>query len=83
MIKIFFSDEQIIRYLKEQGYTVQKKETVQKNMERARESRTKQIREKIKTAIEEMRADGEPINANSLSKRAGVNYRTAKKYLIK
>ena len=83
MIKIFFNNEQIIRYLKEQGYTVQKKETVQKNMERARESRTKQIREKIKTAIEEMRADGEPINANSLSKRAGVNYRTAKKYLIK
>ena len=81
MIKIFFNDEQIIRYLKEQGYTVQKKEIVEKNIEKARNARTEQIREKIQNAIEKMRADDEPINAHSLSKKAGINYRTARKYL--
>ena len=80
MIKIFFNDEQVIEYLKRQGYTVQKKEIVEKNIEKARESRSKKIQEKIQKTIEEMKTNNEPINANSLSKRAKINYRTAKKF---
>jgi len=83
MIKIFFNDEQVIEYLKRQGYTVQKKEIVEKNIEKARESRSKKIQEKIQKTIEEMKTNNEPINANSLSKRAKINYRTAKKFLEK
>ena len=83
MIKIFFSEEQIIKYLQKQGYTIRKKDEIRENIKKARESRTEEIRKKIKKTIEQMQADGEAINANSLSKKAGINYRTAKKYLEK
>ena len=81
MIKIFFSDEQIIQYLKSKGYLIQKKEDRLKSVEKARKERQEQIKEKIKKAIQEMKEQGIVINANRLSKYAGINYRTAQKYL--
>jgi len=83
MLKIFFSEEQIIKYLQEQGYTIRKKDEIRKNIKKARESRTEEIKKKIQKTIEEMKNNNETINANSLSKKAGINYRTAKKYLEK
>jgi len=80
-MKIFFNDEQIIKYLKKKGYIVEKKETRLKSVEKARKERQEQIKEKIKKAIKEMQEQGIPINANRLSKWAKINYRTAVKYL--
>ncbi len=80
-MKIFFNDEQIIKYLKKKGYIVEKKETRLKSVEKARKERQEQIKEKIKKAIKEMQEKGIPINANRLSKWAKINYRTAVKYL--
>ncbi len=82
-MKIFFNDEQIIRYLKKKGYIVEKKENRIKYITKAREERQKAIKEKIQKAIQEMREKNIPINANQLSKHAKVNYRTALKYLKK
>ena len=80
-MKIFFNDEQIIKYLKKKRYIVEKKETRLKSVEKARKERQEQIKEKIKKAIQEMKEQGIVINANRLSKYAGINYRTAQKYL--
>ncbi len=80
-MKIFFSDEQIIKYLKEKGYIVEKKEKKIQNITKAREERQKAIKEKIQKAIKEMQEQGIPVNANRLSQYAGINYRTAQKYL--
>ena len=81
MIKIFFNDEQIVKYLQSKGYIIQKKEDRLKSVEKARQERQEQIKQRIKKAIQEMKEQGIVINANRLSKWAKINYRTAQKYL--
>ena len=81
MIKIFFNDEQIINYLKAKGYIVRNKKEVQENIEKARNKRTEIILRKIEKAKEELIAENKDVNAHSISKKAGINYRTALKYL--
>jgi len=81
MIKIFFNDEQIVRYLERQGYIVERKEKRIRLIEDARKARQQEIEKKIQQAIRELNQQGEQITANAVAKRAGVNWRTAKKHL--
>ena len=80
-MKIFFSDEQIIKYLKRKGYIIQKAENRLKSIEKARKVRSNEIRKKIISVVKELKEKGEVINAYKISKLANVNYRTAVKYL--
>ena len=80
MIKIFFNDEQIIKYLKSKGYIVRDKKEVQENINKARSKRTEDIIKRIERAKEELQKEGKDINAHSISKKANINYRTALKY---
>ena len=84
-IKIFWSDDEKIRWakkiLQEEGYIVRDKKEVKENIEKARNKRTTDILKKIKKAKEELMNEGKDINAYSVSKKAGINYRTALKYL--
>jgi len=81
MIKVFFNDEQIIRYLKEKGYIIQKKEIREKSIAKARQIRSEEIKRKIMSVVEDLKKKGETINPYKISKIANVNYRTAIKYL--
>jgi Mn-dependent DtxR family transcriptional regulator len=81
MIKIFFNDEQIVRYLERQGYIVEKKEERIRLIEDARKARQQEIKKKIQQAIRELNKQGKQITANAVAKKAGVNWRTAKKYI--
>ena len=80
MIKIFFNDEQIINYLKSKGYIIRNKKEVQENINKARNKRTEDIIKRIEKEKEELQKEGKDINAHSISKKAGINYRTALKY---
>jgi len=82
-MKIFFSDEQIIRYLRQKGYIIEKKEKREKLIENARKSRQQEIERKIKQAIQEIEQEGGKITANAVAKKANVNWRTARKFLEK
>jgi Mn-dependent DtxR family transcriptional regulator len=82
MIKIFFNDEQIIKYLERQGYRIERKEQRIKLIAEARKSRQQEIERKIKQAIKEIQDKGEQITANKVAQKAKVNWRTAKKYLL-
>ena len=83
-IKIFWNNEDKIRWakevLKEQGYIVRDKVKVQENIEKARRKRTEDIIKKIEKAKKDLESEGKDVNAHSIAKRAGVNYRTALKY---
>ena len=85
IIKIFKNEKEIERwakeYLEKKGYRIEdKKERIEK-IKRAREKRTEEIKRKIKKAIEEMKKEKQEITAWSVSKKAKINYRTARKYL--
>jgi ribosomal protein L15 len=82
-MKIFFSDEQIVKYLKKQGYIVEKKEKRAKLIAEARKSRQQEIEKKIQQAIHEIEQEGGKITANAVAKKANVNWRTARKFLEK
>ena len=83
-IKIFWSNEDKIKWakkiLQEEGYIVRDKKEVQENINKARNKRTKDIIKRIEKAKEELQKEGKDINAHSISKKAGINYRTALKY---
>jgi len=81
MIKIFFNDEQILQYIRSKGYIVRDKKEVKENIEKARNKRTETILRKIEQAKKELELENKDINAHSVSKKAGINYRTALKYL--
>ena len=83
-IKIFWNNEEKIKWakkiLQEKGYIVRDKKKVQENINKARSKRTEYIIKKIEKAKEELQKEGKDINAHSISKKAGINYRTALKY---
>ena len=83
-IKIFWSNEDKIKWakkiLREEGYIVRDKKEVQENINKARNKRTETILKRIEQAKEELQKEGKDINAHSISKKAGINYRTALKY---
>ena len=81
MLKFFFNDEQIVKYLRQKGYIVEKKELRVKSIENARKSRQQEIERKVKQAIEKLKQEEKEITASAVAKKAGVNWRTAKKYL--
>ena len=81
IMKIFWNDDQIIKYLTQKGYVVLRNDEMRERAERMRNERTKKVKEKIRQAIKEMQAKGEEITPYRVSKQAGVNYRTVKKYL--
>ena len=83
-IRVFWSNEDKIKWakkiLQEEGYIVRDKKEVQENINKARSKRTKDIIKRIERAKEELQKEGKDINAHSISKKAGINYRTALKY---
>ena len=83
-IKIFWSNEDKIKWakkiLQEEGYIVRDKKEVQENINKARNKRTEDIIKRIEKAKKELQKEGKDINAHSISKKAGINYRTALKY---
>ena len=84
-IKIFWTEKEKIEWakkvLKEQGYIIRDKKEVKENIEKARNKRTETILRKIEKAKEELMNEGKDVNAHAVSKKAGINYRTALKYL--
>ncbi len=84
-IKFFWTEEEKIKWakriLQEEGYIVRDKKEVQENITKARNKRTEMILKKIELAKQELINEGKDINAHSVSKKAGINYRTALKYL--
>ncbi len=74
-------EEEIIKYIRKKGYKVIQAEKQKKAVEKARQARSKNIQERVKTAIKELQEQGKDINPYSVSKQAKINYRTAMKYL--
>ena len=74
-------ETEIIKYLRRKGYKIIEEEKQKKAVEKARQARSKNIQERVKTAIKELQEQGKDINPYSVSKQAGINYRTAKKYI--
>ena len=79
-MKIFWNDDQIIKYLTQKGYVVLRNDEMRERAERMRNERTKRIKEKIKQTIKEMQTKGEEITPYRVSKRGKINFRTVKKY---
>jgi len=58
--------------------SIERKKTLTR---KATEQKKKIAQEKVRRAVEELKREGKEITPYSVSKRAGVSYHTAKKYL--
>jgi len=81
LIEVFFSEKEIIEYLKNKGYLIEKKEIREKSIAKARQVRSEEIKRKIMSVVDDLKEKGETINPYKVSKLANINYRTAIKYL--
>jgi len=69
-------EKEIINFLKEKGYIVKEKKKQIEHAQKAREERSKKIKEKIENFLKE----NPNISVNKIAKELGINWRTVKKY---